>query len=169
MTYLAVPSAAATAMARRSASPSHSRRDRVLAIAGVADEYPARPVRLTEVIRHGGTVELVDPGGGSKPIGERGNELDCLEIVALVPRDLLARLRVDNACVRSAERSTTALVSVWATRIRWLNRLVPLREPKLDHGSEPANPQREHLDLTRTDARSYLRLVRGQQWPQAFC
>src|SRR4029450_1926681 len=57
--------------------------DEVLVVAGVADQRPAGPVRLAEVVGDGGADEAGLAGGGPDPLGEVRRHLQHGQVVAL--------------------------------------------------------------------------------------
>ena len=57
--------------------------DRVLRVAGVADEHPPGAVGLAEEVRDGGRGEPLDPCCAADPLGERRGELEGHEEVGL--------------------------------------------------------------------------------------
>ena len=59
------------------------RGDRILVVAGVADERPAGSVRLAEEVGHGAAVEALLAGRAADPLGELGRELERLQVVGL--------------------------------------------------------------------------------------
>ena len=76
------------------------RRDRVLDVAGVADEHPARAVRLVEIVRQARAGEPRFALRAVHPLGELGHELEHLREVALdvllVRRELRVRPAPDD-------------------------------------------------------------------------
>jgi len=57
--------------------------DEVLVVAGIADQRPARPEGLAEVVRDCGADEARFAGGGGDPLGEGRRQLQHVEEVAL--------------------------------------------------------------------------------------
>src|SRR6266542_3321642 len=59
------------------------RGDRVLGVAGIADQRPAAPERLAEEVRHAATGEPLLAGRGADTLGDLGHQLEGGKVVAL--------------------------------------------------------------------------------------